>query len=117
MSNIERGANMSFLCAIFLLVGIGAAYTLIEDKKFKDKARQEWKEIKSETKRATVIWSIVIIVCIVGVCTTFSMMSNSGSSSSSSSFKRQMEKGAKDTGTSVKEYTDTYKYIKSHGTK
>lgn len=32
---------MSFLCAIFLLVGIGAVYTLIEDKKFKDKARQE----------------------------------------------------------------------------
>lgn len=117
MSNIERGANMSFLCAIFLLVGIGAVYTLIEDKKFKDKARQEGKEIKPETKRATVIWSVVIIVCIVGVCTTFSMMSNSGSSSSSSSFKRQMEKGAKDTGTSVKEYTDTYKYIKSHGTK
>lgn len=65
------------------------------------------------------VMSILGIIILLGFTLSVShhSSSHSSSSSSSSSFKKQMEKGAKETGTSVKKYTDTYTYIKKHGTK
>lgn len=105
---------MSFLCAILLIIAIGTFFVIKQDNKIKNNIELQGENYKPMTQKGLCIAYAIIIGCIIGGIMCFNNIDTGSSKSKNSGVK---SRPWEDLGVSQKEYMDTYKYIKSHGTK